>query len=95
MKLIEAHLIETNSKQDIQDQIAGALQRLIHSDAFEVDYQIAPFRNLVPRPSIVSLYLTAFVVEHLINHRSVEEIYGSDGDIYSCINSQVAKFILQ
>ena len=94
MKLIEEKLVRTTNKQDIQEQIAASLEKLAGSDEFEIDYQIAPFRALVPRPNIVSLYLTAFVVEQLIKHRSVEDIYGSDEDIYNCINGQVAKFIL-
>ncbi len=95
MKLIEEKLIQTTSKEDIQKQIAASVEKLARSDEFEIDYQIAPFRNLVPRPHIVSLYLTAFVVEQLINHRSVEDIYGSDEEIYNCINRQVTRFILQ
>ncbi len=94
MKLIEEKLIQTTSKTDIQNQIAASLEKLTRSDEFDIDYQIAPFRNLVPRPHLVSLYLTAFVVEQLINHRSVEDIYGSDEEIYDCINGQIARFIL-
>jgi hypothetical protein len=95
MKLIEEELIRTTSKGDIEKQIAGSLEKLTRSDEFEIDYQIAPLRTLVPRPHIVSLYLTAFVVEQLINHRSVEDIYGSDEEIYNCINRQVSRFILR
>jgi DNA polymerase/3'-5' exonuclease PolX len=94
MKLIEENLLETTSKQDIQEQIAGSLQKLTRADDFEIDYQIAPLRDLTVRPNIVSLYLTAFVVEQLIKHRSVEELYGSDEEIYHCIHGQVAKFLL-
>jgi hypothetical protein len=95
MKLIEQKLILTTSKHDIQKQIAASLEKLSRLDEFDIEYQIAPFRNLVPKPHIISLYLTAFVVEQLINHRSVEDIYGSDEEIYNCINRQVSKFILQ
>ena len=95
MKLIEEKLIQTTSKEDIEKQIAGALEKMSRSDEFEIDYQIAPLRKLLPRPNIVSLYLTAFVVEQLINHRSVEDIYGSDEEIYTCINRQVSKFIFR
>ncbi len=95
MKLIEEKLIHTTSKEDIQKQIAASLEKLARSDEFDIDYQIAPLRKLVPRPNIVSLYLTVFVIEELVNHRSVEDIYGSDEEIYNCINRQVAKFILQ
>jgi hypothetical protein len=94
MKLIEGNLIETTSKEAIQEQIEGSLQKLTRADDFEIDYQIAPIRDLGVRPNIVSLYLTAFVVEQLIKHRSVEELYGSDAEIYHCIHRQVAKFLL-
>ena len=94
MKLIENKLIQTTSKEDIEKQIEASLEKMTRSDGFEIDYQIAPFRSLVPRPHIVSLYLTAFVVEQLINHRSVEDIFGSDEEIYNCINRQVSRFIL-
>ena len=95
MKLIEEKLIQTTSKTDIQNQIAASLEKLTRADEFDIDYQIAPFRNLVPRPHLISLYLTAFVVEQLINHRSVEDIYGSDEEIYDCINGQITRFILR
>ncbi len=94
MKLIEDQLLVTTSKEDIEEQIAGSLQKLTRADDFDIDYQIAPIRNVVPRPNLISLYLAAFVVEQLINHRSVEDIYGSDEEIYNCINRQVAKFVL-
>ena len=93
MKLIEEKLIETTRKEDIEQQIAGSLKKLTRADEFEIDYQIAPLRNLAPRPNIVTLYLTSFVVEQLIKHRSVEEIYGSDEEIYNCIHRQVVKYI--
>lgn len=95
MKLIEEKLIETNSKGLVEEQIAEALQKLSHADDFEIDYCIAPIRDLVPRPNVVSLYLTAFVVEQLVNHRSVEDVFGSDEEIYQCIHRQVARFVLQ
>jgi hypothetical protein len=93
MKVIQDKLIETNSKDAIQEQIAGSLQKLTRADEFDIDYQIAPIRHIVPRPNLISLYVTSFVVEQLINHRSVEDIYGSDEQIYNSINSQVAKYI--
>ncbi len=93
MSFIQEKLIQTNSKDDIQEQIAGSLKKLTHADEFDIDYQIAPIRRLVPSANVISLYLTSFVVEQLINHRSVEDIYGSDEQIYHCINAQIAKFI--
>jgi peptide subunit release factor 1 (eRF1) len=93
MKLVESKLVETGNKNGLQEQINNCLDKLSHADEFDVDYQIAPFRHLVGNPHTVSLYLTAFVIEQLINHRDIIDIFGSDEDIYSCINFQVIKFL--
>ena len=62
---------------------------------FEIDYQVAPIRSLVPHPHIVSLYVTSFVIEQLIKHKDVVDIFGSDEEIYFTINEQVKKFLPQ
>ena len=93
MKLVETGMIETTNKNGLEEQIGKCLEKLSHADDFDIDFQIAPFRNIVPHPNVVSLYLTAYVVEHLINHKDVVDIYGSDEDIYACINKQVLKYI--
>ena len=92
-KLIEHELIETKSKGGVEEQIHHCLEKLTHEDDFQVDYQIAPFRNLVPHPHVVSLYVTAFIIEKLINHKDIIDIYGSDEDIYGCVHRQIIKLI--
>jgi len=93
MKLVENNLVETTNKNALEEQIRGCLNKLSRIENFDIDYQVAPFRNLVPHPHIVSLYLTAFVIEQLINHKDVVDIFGSDEDIYHCINRQVGKYL--
>ena len=93
MKLIENKIIETTNKNGLEEQINKCLKKLTNSDEFDIDYQIAPVRNIVPNPHIVSIYLTSFVIEKLINHKDVIDIFGSDEDIYHCINQQVIKFL--
>jgi hypothetical protein len=93
MKLVEEHLIETTSKNVLEEEIVKCLETLAYADEFDVDYQIAPFRHLVQQPNVVSLYLTAFVIEKLIDHKSIVDIYGSDADIYMCIHRQVSKIL--
>jgi hypothetical protein len=56
---------------------------------------VAPFRTLVPNPNIASLYLTAFVVEKLINHKDVIDVFGSDEDIYYCIHKQLTNLMAE
>ncbi|BCS94776.1 hypothetical protein DSLASN_04080 [Desulfoluna limicola] len=92
-KLVENSLIETTSKNSLQEQIEKKLEALVKLDDFEIDYQIAPFRELVTAPNVVSLVITAFVLETLINHKDVIDIYGSDEEIYHCINTQVQKYM--
>lgn len=90
-KLIESKLVETTSKNILEEQILKCLETLAYADDFDVDYATAPIRNLVQQPNIVSLYITAFVLEKLINHKCVVDIYGEDTDIYQCIHEQVTR----
>jgi hypothetical protein len=92
-KLIENNLIETTNKNSLEEQINQCLDTLTRAEDFDVDYQIAPLRNLVKQPNVVSLYMTAFVIEKLINHKDVVDVFGSDEEIYSTINTQVKHFI--
>jgi len=91
MKLIENNLVETTNKNVLEEQITKCIDNLYHGDAFDIDYKIAPFRHIVQNPNVVSIYITAFVIETLINHKVVVDIYGSDEEIYLCINRQVIK----
>ncbi len=93
MKLVDDNLVETSNKNSLEEQIRGCLEKLGRADDFEIDYQVSPIRNLVPQPHVVSLFLTAFVIEKLIKHKDVVDIYGSDEDIYLNIHQQVKKYL--
>ncbi|MBF0302044.1 MAG: hypothetical protein HQK73_03310 [Desulfamplus sp.] len=93
MKLVEDGLVETVSKNSIQEQIARCVETLCRAEDFDIDFQVAPFRTIVQNPNIVSLYITAFIVEKLINHKDVIDIYGSDEDIYHCIHKITNQFL--
>lgn len=93
MKLVEEKLIETLSKNSLEEEIKKCLNGMIRADDFDVDYKIAPYRNLVSSPHIVSIYLTSFVLENLINHKDTIDIFGADVEIYNCINKQCKKHL--
>ena len=95
MKLVENSLVETTNKNALEEQIKKSLDKLGRTEDFDIDYQTAPFRDIVSNPHVVSIYVTAFVIEKLINHKDVIDIFGSDEDIYYCINKQVIKFLPQ
>jgi len=92
-KLVESELVETTSKNALEEQITSCLETLSHADDFDIDYKNAPFRALVPHPNVISLYVTAYVIETLIDHKAVVDIFGSDEEIYHCINQQVTKHL--
>lgn len=92
-KLIENNLVETTNKNTLEEQIMQCLDKLTRAEDFDVDFQIAPFRHIIRDPNIVSIYTTSFVIEQLLKHKDVVDIFGSDKDIYICINRQVAKFL--
>jgi hypothetical protein len=93
MKLVESQLVETTSKNDLEAQIVKCLEELGRAEDFDIDYLVAPYRQLVPHPNPVSLYVTAYLLEKLINHKSVVDIFGSDSDVYGCIHQQVTKIL--
>lgn len=93
MKLVENDIIETTDKNALQEQIVKCLDSLSHADEFDIDYLVAPYRQVVKHPHVVSLYVTAWVLEKLINHKTVVDIFGSDSDIYACIHNQVRKIL--
>ena len=95
MKLVEKNLIETTNKTALDEQLNKCLEKMNRLEDFDIDFQIAPLRNLVPQPHIVSLYVTSFVIEQLIKHKDVVDIFGSDEEIYFTINEQVKKFLPQ
>jgi hypothetical protein len=94
MKLVDSNLVETTNKNSLEEQIKKCLEKLGRADEFEIDYQVAPLRNIVPQPHVISLFLTAFVIEKLIKHKDVVDIFGSDDDIYLSIHQQIKKFLL-
>lgn len=92
-KLVENGIVETTNKNSLEEEFRKTLDALSRSDEFEVDYMVAPLRRLTRNPHIVSLYLTAFVVETLINHRDVIDIFGDDLEVYQTIHRQVGRFL--
>ena len=93
MKLVESQLVETTDKNGLEEQIVKCLDGLSRADEFDIDYLIAPYRQLVKHPKVVSIYVTAYLWEKLIDHKTGGVIFGPDKDIYGCIHEQVAKIL--
>ncbi len=86
-RLMDREIIETTSIKSIQETIEGQLKKIGTLEEFELQMKLAPLRTLVPDPNIVSLYLTQFIVEDLINHMDIQDIFGEDLEIYRTVDS--------
>jgi hypothetical protein len=90
-RLLDQHIIETNSVHAIQETMAQQLQRLGDMEEFDMQFKIAPVRNLTPDPNVISLYLTQYIVEDLIEHPNIQDVFGDDLDIYRAVDSVLSR----
>ena len=86
-RLIDREVLEINSVQAVRDAFVEQLKSLPNMEEFDLQMKIAPIRTLIQDPNILSLYLTAYVIEDLINNPAIEDIFGEDIDIYRAIDS--------
>ncbi len=85
--LLDDHIIETNNVQAIQEGVERQLREPADMEEFEIRLKIADIRTLVQDPNILSLYLTAYIIEDLINHPAIMDIFGEDLDVYNSVES--------
>ncbi len=90
-RLLDLHIIETNSVQTIQEVMEKQLQQMSDLEEFDMQFKIAPIRNLTQDPNVISLYLTQFIIEDLINHTNIQDVFGDDMDIYRAVDSVLGK----
>jgi len=90
-RLLDLHIIETNSVQAIQEVMEKQLLNLGDMEEFDMQFKIAPIRNLTQDPNVISLYLTQFIVEDLLNNSHIQDVFGDDMEIYRAVDSVLAK----
>jgi hypothetical protein len=90
-RLLDQHIIETNSVRAIQEVMEKQLQRMSDMEEFDMQFKIAPIRNLTQDPNVISLYLTQFIIEDLIDHDSIQDVFGDDMEIYRAVDSVLTK----
>lgn len=86
-RLIDRGIIETTSVDSIRTTLEKQLRSLHLVDEFDLQMKLAPLRTLVQDPNIVTLYLTQFIVEDLIDHPDIQDVFGDDIDIYRAVDS--------
>lgn len=86
-RLLDEKILETTSDRDIKENISSLLRKLSDMDDFDIQFKIAPQRGLVNDPNFISLYLTQYIIEDLIDHPKVLDIFGDDLSIYMAVDS--------
>lgn len=89
--LLMEKVIETDSPAAVSDLLLKGLKQGLRSNEFELKYFVAPIRDLVPRPNLLSLYITQYILEVIVNDPSVIDVYGTDQEIYKTVNRVITQ----
>ena len=90
-RLLDEHIIETNSNQAICEVMEKQLTGLSEMEEFDLQFKIAPIRTLTQDPNLISLYITQYIIEDLINHPAIQDVFGDDLDVYRAVDSVLTK----
>jgi len=91
-RLLDEHIIEASSSQAIAEsmerqQLAG----LSDMEEFDLQFKIAPIRTLTQDPNFISLYITQYIIEDLIDHPAIQDVFGDDLDVYRAVDSVLCR----
>ena len=93
--LLMEKIIETDNPTAVSDLLLKGLRQALRTNEFEFKYFIAPIRSVVPRPNPISLYMTQYILEVMIQEPAVIEVYGTDLEIYKVVNDVITRINLK
>jgi hypothetical protein len=93
--LLMERIIETDNPAAVSDVLLKGLRQALKTNEFDFKYFIAPIRSVVPRPNPISLYMTQYILEVMIEDPAVIEVYGTDLEIYKVVNDVITRINLK
>jgi hypothetical protein len=90
-RLLDEHIIETNDVHAVQAGFERQLREPAEMEEFEIRLKVADIRTLVPNPNILTLYLTAYIIEDLVDDPKIQDVFGDDMAIYSAVDAVLSK----
>jgi len=90
-RLLDQHIIETNSDSAIRETMEKQLIAMSNMEEFDMQFKIAPIRTLTQDPNIISLYITQYIIEDLIENPNIQDVFGDDLDVYLAVDSILSK----
>src|SRR4030043_361806 len=89
--LLMEKIVETENSTAFSDALLKGLKKLLKTSEFDFKYFIAPIRDVVPRPNPISLYITQYILEVVLNDGNVIDVYGTDQDIYGLVDTVITQ----
>lgn len=86
-RLLDKHIIETTSNETISKLFAELFEKMAEMDEFDMQYKIAPLRQLVIDANFLSLYVTQYIIEDLVEHEKIQDVFGDDLEVYRVVDS--------
>lgn len=86
-RLLDKHVIETTSAEAIREVFSGLFLKMPDMEDFDIQYKTAPLRGLVSDPNFISLYVTQFITEDLLDNDKIQDVFGDDLEIYQAVDS--------
>jgi hypothetical protein len=86
-RLLDRKIIETTSDQALREVFSEMLRNLSNMEEFDIQFKIAPLRGIVNDPNFISLYFTQYIIEDLLKHPKVLDVFGDDLEIYNAVES--------
>jgi hypothetical protein len=93
--LLMEKIVETDNSAGFSEALMKGLKKLLKTNEFDFKYFIAPIRNLVTHPNPISLYITQYILEVVLNDPSVIDVYGTDKEIYQVVNKEITSINLK
>ncbi|MHB1015573.1 MAG: hypothetical protein ACYC2W_09890 [Desulfurivibrionaceae bacterium] len=86
-RLLDKKIIEITDETAIRKIFHELFEKLSGMEEFDMLYKIAPLRQLVADPNFLSLYVTQYICEDLVENDKVQDVYGDDLEIYQVVES--------
>lgn len=89
--LLIEKIVETENPGALSELLLKGLKKAQKSNEFDFKYFIAPIRGITPRGNPISLYITQYILEVIIEDPSIVDVYGTDLEIYHVVNKTITK----
>ena len=90
-KLLDKKIVETNSEQALREVFEKLFGKISDMEEFEMQFKVAPIRSMVNNANLISLFITQYIIEDVIELPSVQDVFGDDLEIYRAVDSVLVK----